>query len=321
MVSATGGAMLSRSTAPRTSVSQELQRYPQDLLTSPLRVTSATFTFSPGAAALKLPRLLGTPSGLAAFQDRFAALISGEVSPLLVLLALVAALGLGALHALEPGHGKAVMAGYLVGTRGRARDAVGLGLTITGTHTAGVFALGGVTLLAAGLATPERLYPWLTLTSGLLVLGVGGALAVTRVRALRHEAQHRQDGLHSHPHPHSHAHDHRTGPRSRWGVMLLGISGGLIPCPAALVVLLSALSLHRVAFGLLLIVAFSAGLALALTGIGLALAGGLPLIRRLGSALRPAGAPGAARLLPLASAAVITALGIGLCAQALEVVL
>ena len=328
VVQSSGGAHLARSTAPRTSVSRELQKYPQDLLTSPMHVSAASFTFAAGSGSGSLPVLRATGSGLSVFQDRFAALIAGggAGSLPLMLAALLVALGLGVLHALEPGHGKAVMAGYLVGTRGRGRDAVWLGLTITATHTAGVFALGLVTLLAAGLFTPERIYPWLTLASGLLVVGVGGTLLIRRLRhgapaGHRHPHTHGHEHEHGHEHPHADGHANAAVPRGRWSLVLLGVSGGLIPCPAALVVLLAALSLHRLAFGLLLIVAFSAGLASALTGLGLVLAGALPLARRTFSTLRPALVPGFGRWLPVASSVVVIALGVGLCVQALEVVL
>ncbi len=220
---------------------------------------------------------------------------------------MLAAIALGALHALSPGHGKAVMAGYLVGTRGTARHAVSLGLTITVTHTAGVFLLGLVTLFAASVITPERLYPWVTLFSGLLILGIGGALLLARTRVAMHD--------------HDHQHDHASiGSR---GLVALGISSGIIPCPSALVVLLAAISLHRVPFGILLIVSFSAGLAAVLTGIGVLLAGGLPRLHSSLPRLRGRLTVGAAvlarsaRLVPVASALVITIAGLGLTAQAI----
>src|SRR5207244_943999 len=207
-------------------------------------------------------------------SDRFASLVAPpELSLSLLILSLLSALALGALHALSPGHGKAVMAAYLVGARGTPRHAIGLGLTITVTHTAGVFVLGLVTLYAASVVTPERLYPWVTLLSGLLIVGIGTTLVLTRARAAIHGHGHDH-------HPGRNGHQHPTTPVGRRSLLALGISSGIIPCPSALVVLLAAVSLHRVVFGILLIVAFSAGLAVALTGIGLALAGGLPLLLR-----------------------------------------
>ena len=113
-----------------------------------------------------------------------------------LLLLLLAAFGWGALHALSPGHGKAMVAAYLVGTRGRPRHAVALGATVTVTHTIGVFALGVVTLALSQYVLAEDLYPWLTLVSGLMVLGVGGAVLRTRFRHARahaHGAHHHHD--------------------------------------------------------------------------------------------------------------------------------
>jgi nickel/cobalt exporter len=216
---------------------------------------------------------------------------------------------LGGLHALSPGHGKAVMAGYLVGTQGSKRHALILGLTITITHTAGVFALGLVTLYATTLVTPERLYPWLTLLSGVMILVLGATLVFTRMRS----------AFHGHRHEHEHGHSHGSGKTglSRRNVVILGITGGLIPCPTALVVLLSALSLHRVAYGLLLIVAYSVGLAIVLSGIGILLASGTALVNRLRPKFSLRGIGRAASLIPVASAAVVVLAGIALTAQAI----
>src|SRR5207245_8520146 len=132
----------------------------------------------------------------------FAALIAPpRLSLSIIALSLLTALALGALHALSPGHGKAVMAGYLVGARGTARHAVGLGLTITATHTAGVFALGAVTLYAASLVTPERLYPWVTLFSGVLIVAIGGMLVLFRAKSAWHGHEHTGHSDDGHQHP------------------------------------------------------------------------------------------------------------------------
>jgi len=202
------------------------------------------------------------------------------------------------------------MAAYLVGARGTPRHAIGLGLTITVTHTAGVFVLGLVTLYATSLITPERLYPWVTLLSGLLIVGIGTTLVLTRARAAVHGHGHDRDPGHGgHPHP--------TPALGRRNLLALGISSGIIPCPSALVVLLAAISLHRIPFGILLIVAFSAGLAVTLTGIGLALAGGLPLLLRLRRATGRRIGGRAIRLVPVASALVVIIAGLGLTIQAI----
>jgi nickel/cobalt transporter (NicO) family protein len=305
-----GGAALLTSSAPSQSVTNGLRVYPQDMLASPLDVTQARFTFVSSAATPARTEPASFPSApgpLRLVTDRFAALITrARPTPAMIALSLLAALALGALHALSPGHGKAVMAGYLVGAHGTARHAVELGVTITATHTAGVFLLGLVTLYAAAIVTPERLYPWVTLLSGLVIVGIGGALLLSRARTAWHG------------HDHGHEHAHQTIGRGRR--IALGISSGIIPCPSALVVLLAAVSLHRVLFGILLIVAFSMGLATVLTGIGLVLASGLPMISSLplrGRARVGALVARSMRLVPVFSALVVTVAGLGLTVQAI----
>jgi nickel/cobalt transporter (NicO) family protein len=215
-----------------------------------------------------------------------------------LLLLLLAAFGWGALHALSPGHGKAMVAAYLVGTRGTARDAVALGATVTVTHTIGVFALGLVTLALSAYVLPEDLYPWLNLVSALLVLGVGAAVLHKRRRA----------AAHAHHHHHDHDHDHDI---TRKGIIAMGASAGLIPCPSALVVLLGAVAQHEVALGLVLITAFSLGLAATLTGLGI-------LVVRAARVPLP---PRAAAIVPALSALLIVVVGIVMTAKALPPVI
>ena len=212
-----------------------------------------------------------------------------------LLLLLLAAFGWGALHALSPGHGKAMVAAYLVGTRGRPRHAVALGATVTVTHTIGVFALGVVTLALSQYVLAEDLYPWLTLVSGLMVLTVGGAVLRTR---FRHARAHARSAHHHHDHHHHHHHD-----LSWKGLLGMGTAAGLIPCPSALVVLLAAISQHEIGLGLLLIVAFSLGLAGTLTGLGLAVVYARQVIPQRLAAGR------VAALLPAVSAGLIVAVG------------
>ena len=305
VVQQAGGARLLDSSAPSGSVSNALRNYPQDMLTSPLDETEAHFAFVPtvGTSATQARGLGLTASGPShLITDRFAALVTPAHLSLLTLGgSILAAIALGALHALSPGHGKAVMAGYLVGTRGTAHHAISLGLTITVTHTAGVFLLGLVTLFAASVVTPERLYPWVTLLSGLLILGIGGALLLARARAV----------LHGHDHQHDHA------PMGARGLLALGISSGIVPCPSALVVLLAAISLHRLPYGILLIASFSVGLAAVLTGIGLMIARGVPSLARFRAREGRQLLARFARLVPIASAVVVTIAGLGLTAQAI----
>jgi len=326
VVRATGDARLVSSSAPAESISGELTAYPKDLLESPLEVTTATASFEPGTEAIP-PSLLSA----AELEQRvavretsskgFAKLIAEKNLSLgFVLVSLFVALFWGAAHAFSPGHGKAIVAGYLVGTRGRPRDALMLGLIVTVTHTAGVFALGGVTLLLSAFIVPEQLYPWLNLVSALLVVGVGLTILRWRIRSWRRGEPLGGDHGHSHPHGHSHAHghshshDHRPNRSSvgRGGLLGIGISAGIIPCPTALVVLLAAISLQRVAYGMVLIVAFSVGLAIAITSIGLVAITAKRAFSRMSFEGR------LIRSLPAVSAIVVLALGVAMTIRALN---
>jgi len=298
-----GAGTAVRSDLPSADPTHGLRVYPTALLATPAHRTVARLEVKAGDGTVTAPKLDATGTQTThghSAGDGLAGIFSDAASGQGVLLfLLLAAFGWGAVHALSPGHGKAMVAAYLVGTRGTARDAVGLGLTVTVTHTIGVFALGVVTLALSAYVLPEDLYPWLNLASGLLVLGVGGAVLRNRVRKAHHH----------------HHHHHHHAPITRRGVLAMGASAGLIPCPSALVVLLGAIAQHEVALGLLLIVVFSAGLATTLTGLGLAVvhAG------RLTARIAPDGRLIA--VLPAASALVIVAAGTLLTAQALHGVL
>jgi nickel/cobalt exporter len=343
VVRASDGARIRSSTAPATSTSDALRAYPENLLSSPLDVSSARVVYEPGTAAGTPPRLDGS-APQAAREDGFASLIERDDLGLgVVLVSLFVAMFWGAAHALTPGHGKAIVAAYMVGTRGTARHALLLGLIVTVTHTLGVFALGLVTLTLSQFVVPEQLYPWLNLVSALLVVLVG--LAVFRLRLFswlrrgggraehHHHHGHGHSHSHSHDHHHGHSHDHHHGhehhhgsghahghdhvpaPESGLrGLLAIGVSGGLLPCPTALVVLLAAISLHRVGYGLLLIVAFSVGLAATIAGIGLLAVTARRVFNRM-SFQGPV-----IRLLPAASAVVIIALGIAMTVRALPTV-
>ena len=329
------------------SVSNRLTVYPNDMLSSPLDQRQVAFTVTPAALGQPSGRLADQPgsplpNASASRDDAFTRLIAlPSVDVLTLLFALVASFAWGAMHALSPGHGKAMVAAYLVGARGTTRHALVLGLTVTLTHTAGVFGLGLTTLFASRYVLPEQLYPWLSLASGLLVLGIGLTLMVTRYRAARSgrrlipievtgeaRAHHHHDHDHAHghdhdhgDHEHDHAHDHHHGhahdPVGADGritmrsLLALGISGWLIPCPTALVVLLSAIALGRVGFGLLLIIVFSAGLAVVLVAIGLLLVHGRRLLDRLPVESR------VLRLAPLAGAVLVILTGVVMTAQAI----
>jgi len=289
--------------ADTPSRSHELRTYPKDLLQSPLDQTSVTTDLAPGDGPDLTPsvssgRSLQAPDRVA--DSGFAGLVGRSHLSLLVILAsLGAALFWGAAHALSPGHGKTIVTAYLVGRRGTVRHAGLLGLIVTITHTIGVFTLGLVTLALSQFIVPDRLYPWLNLVSGLLVVGIGASVFYSRWRHRR-----------AHTHGHDHHHHHGEPDASFRSLLAVGVSGGLLPCPSALVVLLAAISLHRVAFGLLLIVAFSAGLALTITAIGCAAVLARGAFRRV-SLEGPL-----VRLLPAASALVILAAGLAMTVRA-----
>lgn len=339
VVQAGAGAALQASSAPAKDVSQELRTYPDNLLQSPLAVNQATFSFVAVAgraeanSATAAPVSASTPAQAGRPVDPFAELIHlTTLSPWTILLALLAAFGWGAAHAFSPGHGKTIVGAYLVGSRGTVRHALFLGLTTTITHTAGVFALGFVTLFAAQFILPETLYPWLSMASGVLVVIIGAIMIKERLqnflqgREHHHHHHHHDHDHHDHDHQHSHAHGghhhhHHLPPVAddanplqamTWrNLLALGISGGLLPCPSALVLMLGAISLQRVSFGLALIVMFSLGLASVLTAIGVVLVYAGKFFQRI-----PESGP-LFRFVPVASALFITVVGVGITVQAL----
>ncbi|MBK8902888.1 MAG: sulfite exporter TauE/SafE family protein [Anaerolineaceae bacterium] len=310
-----------QSSAPSQDVSHQLRRYPDDLLQAPLAVGAAQVQFAAAGAAVEPEGESGgvgetavTPNANRFSQDEFANLLSTALDrPGAIVIALMVAFGLGAAHALTPGHGKTIVGAYLVGSRGTPKHALFLGLTTTVTHTAGVFAFGLLVLFASRYILPERLYPWLGVLSGVLVVGIGFSLFRGHLSSWLHHRQpadEHEEGYHTH---FGVGHTHTPQPQMGWRSLLaLGVSGGLLPCPSALILLLSAVALQKVGFGLVLIVAFSIGLASVLTGIGLAMVYAGQLFARL-----PARQSGLLRLLPAASALFITIAGIGITVQAL----
>jgi len=205
-----------------------------------------------------------------------------RVLPVAVLIAFL----LGAVHALGPGHGKALVGAYLVGTRGRPVDAVLLGLLVTFSHVSSVVLLGVASLGASHYFVPEQMLPYLEMISALLLAGLGAWMVKSRWPGKGHAHPH----SHAHGHPHGHkgtekgGHEHPAGGHEhshhahqekqgvRWQEMLsLGISGGMVPCPSALAILLIAVAFQKIALGLVMIVAFSFGLASVLVTVGLVL--------------------------------------------------
>jgi nickel/cobalt transporter (NicO) family protein len=345
IASANDGANITQSSVPAESKSQQLTNYADDLLQAPPQDLRAELTFSiPAIARAQASSpLAAAKTGAVDVQEAqtprswLTELVAARhLTPGLILVSLLVAMAFGALHALEPGHGKTLVAAYLVGERGTAWHALLLGLTVTVSHTIGVFALGAVALFASHYVLPEQLYPWLNLVSGLLIAGMGGILL--RQACLRslgyaiphhhghghhghdhhvhdHQAHPHHDHVHAHDHHdhhHHEAHDDGAGSHVSYGALLtLGITGGMIPCPGALVVLLSAVALQRIGFGLLLILAFSVGLAAVLVGVGLL------LVSARNSVQRWSGEGAWATYLPFLSPLVMTPVGVFLVLRAL----
>lgn len=342
------GVALVESDVPTDTSSDRLASYPKDLLSSPLDVRSAHLVVRPGGPPGSLPgaeaaepQASTLPGGaLADLTDRVSGLL--DQSGLWVgLLALVGSVGLGAVHAVAPGHGKTVMAFYLTQRRERSvRAALSVGTTVTAAHTVSVLALGVIVSMATTVV-PADLYPWFTLTSGLLLLALGIALLRSAVQTGGHGHGHGHGGGHSHedgdghgsgheyvavhahasaPHghapqghasdghaahshaPQSHApHGHDTEPLAggvlvlaepaerqparglasgRLGLVALGLAGGLVPSPSALLLFLAALLAGRPWFGVVMVVSFGAGMALTLATAGLAATGLVAWVER-----------------------------------------
>ena len=302
------GVEIEPSSVPARSFSDGLRTYPDDLLSSPLDVRDATLTFEPGAgvpASSRVDQTVETTDRPGVVGGSFVNVVE-RTGPLMA-LALALAFGFGGLHALGPGHGKTLMAAYLVGAGGRTRQAVVVGGAVAVMHTASVLALGFAVLTATSVFAPERVYPWLGLASGLIALGLGAALLVSRLGGWGGNRAHEHGEDHDdHPQHLGSAHSHRApeGPvLSRKWLTALALAGGILPSPSALLVLLASVALHRVAYGLALIAAFSLGLASALVAVGiLALRTRDAVARRMSTRL--------VRLVPVASAAVIAILGL-----------
>jgi ABC-type nickel/cobalt efflux system permease component RcnA len=272
---AEGEVHLEESNVPETDRSKELTAYPTDLTNTSPTDTKAAFVLVAGKGTPKpLPisvKTEATPTAPTTRQDAFTQTISiVNLTPFAIAFALGTAFFFGAVHALSPGHGKAMVASYLVGVRGTARHALMLGIVVTITHTIGVYLLGFLAMFASKYVVPQKIYPYLSLFSGLAVLLVGFSLLWRRWRVFS-------------PHREADSADNESESASDEVVielepeadisfrelLLLGMSGGALPCPTALIVMLSAIALNRIAFGMILILVFSTGLAVVLTLLGL----------------------------------------------------
>jgi nickel/cobalt transporter (NicO) family protein len=330
---------------PVESVSGRLTSYPAALLTRPFSQNVASFTVAPGGPLLPPPTIpdaqpiagLATPS-LAAASAAPAASTGGGVpggvgagipsvfreinlSPPIILLALVTAIALGAAHALEPGHGKTLMAAYLVGSRGTRAHAVGLGLSVTIAHTIGILAIAVLVVAAQTALPPDVVVRWLPAIAAVTIAGIGGWMIVTelrrrRVRAVAAGHTHAED-VGTAPHEHGgviHAHVAAGGTITWRSLFVLGLAGGIIPSPGALLILLSTIAAGRAAFGVVLVIAFGLGMALVLSGVGIAMIYARGRLERLPSSRRLARL---SRDAPLVAGIVVLVLGVWLTAQAI----
>jgi nickel/cobalt exporter len=312
----------------------ELRQYPSALIGSPRHNDRASFDLA-SAGTIAHASITGDAQQLwsvativapSALSDLFA---NDHQTPWWILLTILAAFGLGALHALEPGHGKALLAFTLVGSRATFKQAGILAAALTFAHTIAVLLLGLVLFFAAGFAT-ESLFTWITLLSGLAVALIGARALANALKRMHQSTHHAHEAHHDDPHDHQHDadhphvhqrdHDHEHGhshaipgnaPLHFPSAVVAAMSGGIAPCPAAIVVLLTALHLHRVGYGILLIVIFSLGLAAVLTGLGIAVVNGAAWLQRR------SGFATVARYAPVLTATVISVIGATMLAQGL----
>ncbi|HEY6570985.1 MAG TPA: sulfite exporter TauE/SafE family protein [Candidatus Limnocylindrales bacterium] len=352
---------------PATSVTGRLTSYPAGLTGAP-DVRSVSFAASPGGpvlpafdapdatplagAAVPAPVVTSTaprtsvgaatPSGEASIPD---ILRAAPATPLIGLIALLTAAVLGAGHAMTPGHGKTLMAAYLVGTRGTPRHAVGLGMAVSVSHTLGILGLATVVLAAESTLPPDLVVRVAPLVAAVSIVLIGGWMLMVEVRrgfaarrALEHAHEH-DDHEHAHDHPHDHDHDHDhdqvdgrehshggvrhshvppAGSTISWrSLFVLGLAGGLVPSASALLILLATIAAGRPAWGVILVAAFGLGMAAVMTGVGLAFVHARGLLERAPAQIRLARA---VRLVPAGAAILVLAVGVVLTTQALSVV-
>jgi len=325
--------------------SDRLRAYPTDTAIRAQSAAEFEIIGGSGPPALDVPRVddavaLGSPADQIVVQSSAPAIVPGGVSDLpgeltsiigagdlslpALLTALLLATLVGAFHAATPGHGKTLMAAYLVGSRGTVRHALALGLTVTVSHTIGVLVLGAVILIAGAALPSERLLPILGLASGIVVTLLGAGFFVQRWKERAH--------AHGHEHPHGDEHHHQeesdgwhshglvrhthlpdeTGPLRRRNLIALGLVGGLVPSASAILILVGSIAAGRPAFGMALTIAFGAGMAAVLVGVGVLLVRARSLVERLPS--RNLGR--ALAYAPVATALVFVIVGVAITIQA-----
>ena len=187
----------------------------------------------------------------------------------MILSVLVVAFVLGAIHALGPGHGKSLMAAYLVGSTERVWDAVVLAIAITISHVFSVIIVGLITLWVMDFFWPETINKWIGLISGIGIIAIGIWLFIKRLNFMQNKIKN-GNSINKKLNSHQHHHHHQQQPNlSFWSNVALGISGGIVPCPKAIVILLLAISLQKIAIGIVIIIVFSLGISITLMIIGI----------------------------------------------------
>jgi nickel/cobalt exporter len=326
VIDAGPGATLRKASQGNSDISKALTHYPPDPTIAPPQDLRAELAWTavqqpvatpaviarvaqphsaPAAVAPATMTTQAAPRGAVVRGDFLSKLLhQRELTPWMMLVALGVAFALGAAHALTPGHGKSIVAAYLVGSRGTLKHAAFLGAMVTFTHTITVFALGLATLFLFRFVVPEKITAALGVVSGLSIVAVGGWMLYKRLPKKHHHHHHHHD--HGHGHTHTHSHSHVPDQMSWGGLAALGASGGLVPCESALVLLLGAIALGRVALGLLLLVSFSLGLALVLMAIGMMVL----YAKRLLPERKRSGKHPLFRWVPVASAGVVMVAGV-----------
>lgn len=355
------GVQLAGSTVPTASPSQVLTAYPKDLLSSPLHMQDATLQVRSGTGVVAGGVTPGGPSDtLTRGVDKLTAAYTGLVASHALtlpfgMLAVLLAVVLGGMHAFAPGHGKALMAATLVGREGSLRQAVTIGLSVTVTHSLGVLLLG-LALTFTSWVAPERIYPWLGLVSGVLLVSIG--ITLLRAATRHHHHHHSEEAVpelahaghldshddHPHPHarfverlhvadrvvqppaapvPHSHglfSHTHEPAQLGTRSLLAVGFTGGLVPSPSALLVLLGGIALGRAWFGMVLVVAYGIGMAGSLVAVGLALVRCKDWLERHSNRLSLKGHAKTVTLttrwLPAATSSLVILIGLGVAARA-----
>ena len=324
---------------PDTSVSNRLTSYPQALLTQPFTRSDAEFKVMPGGPALPTlaigdaqplpgetspspsanapsppptaPPIGAVPGGIG--NEIPAVFQAADLSPSIVLLALATAVALGAGHALTPGHGKTLMAAYLVASRGSVAQAAGLGLAVTVSHTLGILALALLIVAAQSALPPDLVVRWLPAVAALTFAAIGAWMVVREVRRLRHDRAHRDDHAQA-DHDHGHTHVPAASTLTARDLFALGLAGGIVPSTSALLILLATIAAGRAAFGILLVVAFGIGMAIVMSAVALAMVGARSRLDRIGRTSRFGRLVG---LAPLLAGVVVFAVGIWLTGQAI----